>query len=491
MLDQENGQSCPLLEGLFDPADMIVRAPAWRPWTPELRIPLNALTLRAPMHHKTSSARICAVVPSFCTTLLTTALALQSITGGAATKPSFRQVADGFVCPVSLVPFPDKSGRVLIVDQAGTAHLHVRGKEPKVFLDVRPRLAKFNEGFDEKGLLDVVLHPGFLQNRKLYAFYGAPLRASAPQGFSHTSRLSEFKVSESDPEAVDLASERVLLEIDKPQWNHNGGRMVFGPDGFLYIGTGDGGNGNDSGPGHGERGNGQNTEVLLGKILRIDVDHGDPYGIPQDNPFAKGGGRPEIFAYGIRNPWGLSFDRGGQREFFVADVGQDAFEELNIIVKGGNYGWNRREGFSCFDPKNPTNPPDDCPKVGDRGEPLIDPILAYKNSKRFSKDGEGLSIIGGYVYRGSALPALQGRYIFADWSRAWQKPEGQMFVASRPADGKGPWTKAPLDLESHPGGLLPGYIVSFGENAEGELYVMTTENNELRGRTGRLFKLVP
>jgi hypothetical protein len=430
-------------------------------------------------------------MPLIRATLLLAALDASDPKVAAASKPSLRQVADGFVCPISLVSLPGTPGRVLIVDQAGTAHLHVRGQEPKVFLDVRPRLAKFNQGFDEKGLLDVVLHPRFAENRKLYAFYGAPLRASAPAGFSHTSRLSEFKVADKDSDTVDLATERVLLEIDKPQWNHNGGRMAFGPDGFLYLGTGDGGNGNDSGPGHGERGNGQNTDTLLGKILRIDVDHGDPYGIPQDNPFVKGGGRPEIFAYGIRNPWGISFDRGGQRECFVADVGQDAFEELNIIVKGGNYGWNRREGLSCFDPKNPTKPPEDCPKVGERGEPLLDPILTYRNSKRFTKDGEGLSIIGGYVYRGAALPELQGRYIFADWSRVWHKPEGQLFVASRPADGKGPWTKTPLDLASHPGGLLPGYVVNFGENAEGELYVMTTENNELRGQTGRVLKLVP
>lgn len=208
----------------------------------------------------------------------------------AGPKPSLRQVADGFVSPVSLAPFRDGSGRVIFVDQIGTAHLHTRGKEPKVFLDVRPKLAKFNNGFDEKGLLDIALHPRFAENRKFYAFYTVPLQPSGPAGWSHTSRLSEFKVQEKDPESADMSSERVLLQIDKPQWNHNGGRMVFGPDGFLYIGTGDGGNSNDSGPGHGERGNGQNTDVLLGKILRIDVDRGEPYAIPQDNPFAKGGG---------------------------------------------------------------------------------------------------------------------------------------------------------------------------------------------------------
>ena len=409
----------------------------------------------------------------------------------AAAKPSLRLVAEGFVSPVSLVSFPDKSGRDLIVDQVGTVSLYAKGKEPKVFLDLRSRLAKFNNGFDEKGLLDFVFHPRFAENRKFYVFYGAPLRDAAPRGWSHTSRISELKVLANDAEAADLNSERILLEIDKPQWNHNGGRMVFGPDGYLYIGTGDGGNGNDVGPGHGDGGNGQNTEVLLGKILRLDVNQGDPYGIPSDNPFVNGGGRPEIFAYGLRNPWGLSFDRGGSREFFVADVGQDSFEEVNIVVKGGNYGWNRREGFSCFDPKNPTKPPEDCPKTGDRGEPLLDPIVAYRNAKRFTRDGEGISVTGGYVYRGSALASLVGRYVFADWSRAWQKPEGLLFTATRPTHGQGPWKKEALDLETHPGGVVPAYIVGFGENTEGELYVLTTENNVLQGRTGKVFKLVP
>lgn len=159
-------------------------------------------------------------------------------------------------------------------------------------------------------------------------------------------------------------------------------------------------------------------------------------------------------------------------------------------MKGGNYGWNRREGFIGFDPKSPTKPPEETPKTGERGEPFVDPILAYKNLKRFTKDGEGISITGGYVYRGSALPSLKGKYVFADWSRRWEKPEGVLFVA-RPTDSKGPWTKEALDLESHPGGVVPYYIVGFGENAEGELYVLTTENNILQGQTGRVFKLVP
>jgi glucose/arabinose dehydrogenase len=225
---------------------------------------------------------------------------------------------------------------------------------------------------------------------------------------------------------------------------------------------------------------------LLGKILRIDIDKGEPYGIPSDNPFAAGGnGKPEIYAYGFRNPWGISFDREGARELFASDVGQDAWEELNIVVKGGNYGWRIREGLECFDPKNSLKPPADCPKVGADGKPLIEPILVYKNSKRFMKDPEakGTSVTGGYVYRGKAIPSLVGKYVFGDWSRAWVNPDGVLFTATRGTDKK--WT-----MET----LIPnvgGYVVAFGEDSDGEVYVTTTGNNVLKGKTGKVLKLVP
>src|SRR5262249_22528100 len=168
------------------------------------------------------------------------------------------------------------------------------------------------------------------------------------------------------------------------------------------------------------------------------------------------------------------------------------FEEVDIIVKGGNYGWNTREGFHCFDPKNPNKPPEDCAKVGADGKPLLDPILEYKNINGFKKDPEarGISITGGYVYRGKTLPQLQGRYVFADWSRTWAKADGVMFVASRPAGGSGPWTMDALDLATHPGGKVGAYIVAFGEDSDGELYVMTNGSNTLMGKNGKGWKLV-
>jgi glucose/arabinose dehydrogenase len=422
-------------------------------------------------------------------------LAFTPVTRGAPTI-GLKLVAEGFTSPVALVPLEDGSGRLLIADQVGT--VHVLGKDGKLsdvlFLDVRNRLCKLNQGFDERGLLGLALHPRFKETRRLFAVYSAPLRKSAPTNWDHTLRLCEFKVLAQDTARVDPASEKILLRIDKPYFNHNAGCIVFGPDGFLYVGVGDGGNANDVGLRASPRGNGQDLTTLLGKILRLDVDKGDPYSVPPDNPFVgRDKALAEIFAYGLRNPWRITFDRGGAHELFAGDIGQNLYEEVDIIVKGGNYGWNIREGFHCFDPKNPNQSPTDCPKVAPEGAPLLDPILEYKNRTGFNNapDALGISVTGGYVYRGKALPQLVGKYIFADWSRIWIRPEGVLFAATRPSGPPGPWTFAPLDLATYPGGKINGYITAFGEDAEGELYVLTTANNLLAGKTGKVFKLVP
>jgi glucose/arabinose dehydrogenase len=423
-------------------------------------------------------------------------------------------IAEGFVSPIGLTTLDDGSGRLLVADQIGTVHVMTKDGQlqEKLFLDLRPKLVKQNLTFDERGIVGLTLHPRFKENRKLYVYYSAPLREGGPAEWDHTDRVCEYKVFEDDRAQVDPASERVLLAIDKPYFNHNCGRLVFGPDGYLYIGIGDGGNANDMGRGHSAQGNAQELSTLMGKILRLDVDKGDPYAIPADNPFADGrtmelnyyvfrGGKadhlkanmkplPEIFAYGLRNPWGLSFDRGGTHELFAADVGQDSWEEIDIIVKGGNYGWNIREGFVCFDPEHPLKPPEDCPKVGPDGKPLIDPIVAYKNFKKYQRDPEarGTSVTGGYVYRGKAIPSLQGCYVFADWSRSWVKPDGVLYVLTRAGNG---WTMEPLDLATDRQGQLKAYVVALGEDTDGELYVMTNPTNGLMRKGGRVLKLVP
>lgn len=425
---------------------------------------------------------------------------LSTVTVTAAKAPpsvALQQVADGFVSPLNLVSLTDGSGRMLVSDQVGT--VQVIGKDGKksgtLFMDLRPRMVALNQGFDERGLLGLVLHPKFKKNRKFYIYYSAPLREGMSTNWNHVSTLSEFTAA-ADFSTADLASERVLLTIDEPQMNHNCGRMAFGPDGYLYLGVGDGGGANDNEFGHAPQGNGQDTTVLLGKILRLDVDKGSPYGIPRDNPFADGkDGRPEIFAYGLRNPWGISFDRGGRRELFAVDVGQNLYEELNIITKGGNYGWRVWESHVPFNPANPNKPLENAPTKDVLGKTFIEPVAWYKHPARNKIDPtqvEGISVTGGYVYRGKAVKSLRGKYVFADWSRAWALPDGVLFTAT-PESGKrgAKWTIESLPAATTEGAKLGGYIVAMGEDESGEIYVLTNGRNALIGQTGKVFKVVP
>jgi glucose/arabinose dehydrogenase len=425
--------------------------------------------------------------------LLCPSQSLQAAGAGAAV--TLRPIAEGFTSPLNLVSLPDGSGRILIADQVGTIHLLEKdGKlSDALFLDLRDRMVKLNSGFDERGLLGLALHPDVKSNRKLYVYYSAPLRSGADTNWNHTSHLSEFKVTP-DFARVDPASERVLLQFDEPQMNHNCGRILFGPDGYLYIGTGDGGGANDNELGHSAQGNGQDTTTLLGKILRIDVNKGSAYSIPSDNPFADGKqGRAEIYAYGLRNPWGLSFDRGGDRAFYAVDVGQNLYEELNIIVKGGNYGWRVREGFHGFDPKSANKAPENAPTKDASGKPLIDPVLQYghppKNRPPSQTEPQGISVTGGYIYRGKALPALLGKYVFADWSRSWALPDGVLFTASPGATKDAKWTLEYLAATQSGGAKLAAYIVAISEDDQGELYILTNGRNSLTGKTGKVFKL--
>lgn len=405
-------------------------------------------------------------------------------------------VAEGFTSPMSFVPLED--GRALIADQIGVVRLLGRdGRlEETPVLTLTNRLSAINLGaFDERGLLSLALHPDFQQNRRLFAIYTAPRRATAPTNYDCTLRLSEFTLPAGEPLRVDAGSEKILLEVDKPYFNHNGGRMAFGPDGFLYLSVGDGGGpkGCDIGEGHVPEGNGQNTKTLLAKILRLDVSgpdaaRGTAYRIPADNPFADGrNGLPEIFAYGVRNPWGLTFDRGGDHSLLIGDVGQMRWEEVNIIQRGGNYGWPLREGFDGFNREHPELAPTSRPETGLRGEPLLDPVLAYKNVAGFKGDPEvmGNSITGGFLYRGKALPDLTGSYVFGDWAGIQGQPQGRLFAA-RPAAGTGPWT---MDLIRV--GRPYGCVTAFGEDNEGELYVLTNGSTALTPGRGKVWKLVP
>lgn len=412
-----------------------------------------------------------------------------TVTPAGEVAVGLETVATGLTAPIALAAPADGSGRLFIADQTGTIRIIENGTlQDEPFLDIRGRMVDLNPGYDERGLLGMALHPNFTENGKFFVYYSAPLAEGAPDGWDHTSHLAEFSAAEGDPDTADPGSERILLRVDQPQANHNGGQITFGPDGYLYVPLGDGGGAGDTGPGHPPPGNGQNTSTVLGSILRIDVNGGDPYAVPASNPFADGtSGRPEIFAYGFRNPFRIAFDAGGEQSLFVGDVGQNRWEEVNIARAGENYGWNIKEGTHCFDPQNPGAPAAGCPETGSRGEMLTGPIIEYPNAGQ--PDGIGQAVIGGYVYRGSSIPALQGQYVFGDWSTG----DGTLFAAV-PAEGGNattPWSMSELAVAGTGAGGVGAYILSFGQDAENELYVLTSENAGPTGTTGTVYRLVP
>jgi len=343
------------------------------------------------------------------------------------TKYEWQLLTSDLSSPVGLAQAGDSSGRLFVLGQAGLVHIVQAGQLlPGTFLDIRDRVgSKANE----RGLLGLAFHSRYSENGYFYVNY---------TDLNGDTVVARFSVS-GDPNRADPASEVRLLQIPQPYENHNGGSLVFGPDGYLYIGTGDGGSGGDP------HGNGQSLDTLLGKILRIDVDHGDPYTNPEGN--LKG----EIWAYGLRNPWRFSFDRL-TGDLYIGDVGQNAWEEVDFLPAGSpggaNFGWNYREG---------THPFADSPPAGLE---LIEPVAEYDRSA-------GVSVSGGVVYRGAALPGLDGVYLYGDYGT------GRVWGLLRNPDGS--WQNRLL-FESG------ANITTFGEDEAGEVY--------LADRKGFIFKLV-
>ena len=384
-------------------------------------------------------------------------------------------LATGLRAPVGMAFVPDGDLRY-VVDQEGVIYVHdADGLREEPLLDLRDSI----EFGGEKGLLGIALHPNFAENRRLFVRYSAPSRSGTPANYSHTFVLAEFEAG-ADGKSADLDSERTILEIPEPQGNHNAGAIAFGPDGYLYVAVGDGGSGGDQGSGHVDDwydavggGNGQDvTENLLGSILRIDVDsetNGKAYAIPEDNPLVGQDGLDEHYAWGLRNPWKISFDG---EDLFVADVGQSAYEEVNLVEKGGNYGWNVREGTHCYGAENC---PGETPENVRGGEPLADPVIEYPHS---GSPVSGVSIIGGYVYRGSALPELQEAYIFGDLNA-----NGRLFAATRSEEGL--WPTQVVEV-SGDGAARLDRILSFGRDPDGEVYVLGTGDDG-----GGVHRIVP
>jgi len=325
-------------------------------------------------------------------------------------------ISKGLSQPLFLTHSSDGSGRLFVVEQNGRILILDKGRLlPVPFLDISPLLSTGGE----RGLLGLAFHPNYPKNGRYFLNYTRKQDGATV--------IAEYQVS-SNPNRSEMG-ETVLLIIPQPYSNHNGGMVAFGPEGYLFIGTGDGGAGGD--PGN----RGQNQSELLGKILRIDVDHGSPYAIPSTNPFSDKGGQPEIFALGFRNPWRFSFDRK-TRDLWVGDVGQNSWEEIDLVKLGGNHGWRLMEGNHCYQPSQ------GCRQSRD----LMLPVTEYANA------GPRCSVIGGYVYRGRDVPSLQGTYLFADYC------SGEIFGIRE----EGQEVLLDTDLQ----------VTSFGEDERGELYVI-------------------
>jgi len=334
----------------------------------------------------------------------------------------------------------EQAGRVLRLDPQSPP-----SKQVETWLDIREQV---NDQGNEEGLLSMAFHPRFAENGFVYCYF----TASRPR----RSELTRFTLDKSTGRP-DVSSAKVLLEVAQPYPNHNGGTVLFGPDGMLYLSLGDGGAANDP------HGNGQNLGSLLGKVIRIDVDHpdaGKSYGIPKDNPFVDTrGARPEVWASGLRNVWRMSFDRATGR-LYGGDVGQNTWEEVDLIEKGGNYGWNPREGLHAF----PGG------KSGNAGDRFVEPIAEYSHA-------EGVSVTGGFVYRGRRMPALQGVYLYADYAfgtiwglRCDASGHGSPQVAWRRQGGRSMWS-------------------SFGELNDGELVLCAFDGTE--SGPGSLWRIEP
>ncbi|MEF8847740.1 MAG: PQQ-dependent sugar dehydrogenase [Candidatus Thermoplasmatota archaeon] len=374
------------------------------------------------------------------------------------------KIADGFTSPIAMDYPNDDSNRLFIADQTGKIFI-IKNNEllSQPFMDISDKIVDLDPNYDERGLLGLAFHPDYKDNGRFFLYYSAP---TEKQGINHESILSEFKVSNNNPDIADENSEKIIMKIDEPEANHNGGQLKFGPDNYLYIAVGDGGGAGDD---HGEIGNGQNISTLLGSILRIDVDSDTPYGIPNDNPFLGKKGRDEIFAYGLRNPWRFSFDLENDN-FVVADVGQDKWEEINFVEKGKNYGWRIMEGKHPYDPGL-------AEKLNIDMEELEKPIHEYSHSV-------GKSITGGYFYKGKEITALQDKYVFGDWSNSFFNPDGKLYYLEEVEPNI--WKRFQLIPEEN----FNKFILSLAEDSNGELYVLSKDNLGPSGSSGRVSKII-
>jgi glucose/arabinose dehydrogenase len=381
---------------------------------------------------------------------------------------------------------PAGDSRMFVIEQWGRVMIIEDGQlNGTPFLDIRNLIVDRHPDFDERGLLGLAFHPDFASNGKFYVSYSGQLdwQGDLDMKFwwDHSNVVAEYTVSADYPDEADPKSGRVLSTTPWPQFNHNGHWIGFGPDGMLYVSMGDGGYANDWGIGHNVTiGNGQDTTTPLGKILRIDPATG---AAPADNPFVGDDNYdPRIWAVGFRNPWRCSFDMGGDNELFCGDVQQNSFEEVDIVTKGANYGWRVMEGTHCFDYVNPNDHPASC---GDTSG-FTPPILEHNNCGAQPEGCLGISITGGYVYRG-AHADWDGTYIYGDWSKQFGVMDGMILLGTKNADGT--WTRHATKVVNMDGNTP--YVLAFAQDAAGEVYALTSITTGPVGSLDTIYKVVP
>jgi glucose/arabinose dehydrogenase len=411
------------------------------------------------------------------------AVALLSGAASAQTKVKLEPVVSGLNSPLAMVQ-PPGDDRMFVIEQWGRVMIVDDGRLIGTpFLDIRNLIVDRHPDFDERGLLGLAFHPDFAENGKFYVAYSGHLDPQGDLGqrlwYDHNNVVAEYTVSEEDPWTADPHSGRVLSSIPWPQFNHNGHWIGFGPDGMLYVSTGDGGYANDWGIGHNPQiGNGQDMTTPLGKMLRIDPETGEA---PADNPFVDNeDADPRIYALGLRNPWRCSFDMGGDNALFCADVQQNSYEEVNIIEAGANYGWRRMEADQCFDYMQPDEHPESCDTEG-----LTMPIMSYNNCTARPQGCEGISVTGGFVYRGSHEP-WQGAYIYGDWSKSFSQMDGQIMIGFPQEDGS--WKREHAEIV---GMETAPYMLAFAQDSAGEVYALTSITTGPVGSLDTIYKVVP
>ncbi len=524
--------------GIIHTVDTVLVPPANATATPMI-VPANQTTITTPFDLTNQNSPYAATVigNSSVTKLVNTSLPQVRV----------QLAADNFTAPMMIASAKDGTGRLFVVDQIGLVWIIAANgtRLPQPFMDLRSRIIPLNPVYDERGLLSLAFHPNFAVNGKLYVHYDAPLRQGGPANWSHTVHIAEFTVSANNPNMVNNNSERTLMLIDKPQGNHNGGPVLFGPDGYLYITLGDGGGANDVGIGHtNQTGNAQDLTKVLGKTLRIDVNQNRStidspnrmqpnlnyvifsgsdvigtrsYGIPMDNPFVGFATLPpraygnipingtiplEIYSYGHRNPAYANFYSDNSTALLVAEAGQLLFEEVNLVRRGGNYGWRLLEGAHPFNASAPRTVPATSTTVGYLGEPLIGPIFEGGHDL-------GTVVVGGATYWGSAIPELRGKYVFGYFGNAPAvSGNGTLLVASPPAgwnasamqglakcmmpEDNRMWQTQQITIANALQANATGFLRGVFADQSGELYVLMSSvlgpNASLT--TGKIFKLV-